>query len=1662
MRNFTKLITFFIILFFAFDGFSQFINYKSARTNNLFSEPTNWSSGSVPTANDKIKLLSNRDTLIIDGVYEIRQLVVTKIGAVVVGDGGDNDTLKINGNNGVTQIIQINNDGSRLDMNVPLVISTLPTTTTKQFVIRGPNARMFLNAPLINDNAHIVFGNNENKNNTKFYIDAPIYSTKWVLIGSNTNVWFEDDSDLSSHFNALRFMQQGQAGPAKIYVNSAEGKFKASGQNIINLNPGTELYINTPNVLGAKILVDTTSGGAFANLNLNIEAKQSNAGKIQIHGTSTLKLNVNQNVDSVNFDDQSTMSWGSGHIVLDTFTNKQIGFGSDAGGLTNDQLSQITADNYNGQIILDANGRLSQPEPTVVSLGTPYNVTASEGDTVSIKVEIANSSVTDSTAVVVSLTSGDADDVDTSISNDTVAFPPGDSNTKIYQFVVVDDTIIENQETITFSLHNASGGTTASVGADSVFTLTVLDNDEIKADLMIVGVNDPKIGKEENTIELYAVNDIPDLSKYALSVDNNGGGIDAIEYTLPDTSVAKGTLISLSRVDTDFSNYYGVDATFNAGSGLLQQTGNDAVSLYYNSVRIDVFGESTHNDSIAWLHTHTWAYRANASSPSTTFNINQWTIGLPQVDATTTNSAAATPFPLGTYKDYGTDLMIVGFVDVKGSADPDTVAAGPATGPHKGNIIELLVLNDIPDLSIYGLGTATNGSGTDSVEFAFPTGSSAAAGDYIIVGRDSTMAKTFFGVDADYIDSGGACCNFNGDDAVELFSNGTLIDVFGDQNVRPIEGDASFYKEGWVHRKDGKSLSTTFDVNDWTVNVGATTTGAIYKNATLLDPYPLASYVDAASPTSVFLQASSGSVDEDAGSFIISVQITDPDPTNATVVDLVFTGTDSTDIGNFTSETLTFPAGSTVSQNVDLTIINDILPEGTETKTFALQNVSGGFNTTIGSPNTFTLTINDDDLADFTLVYNELHIDPASSIDGDANGDGRRSPVEDEFIELVNTAATSFDLSGFYLTDSNEPNESPRHIFPPGTVVNPGQAIVVFGGGIPQSPSNFGGAIVQVASENRGGVKLNNSGQTTMIKNSSGLTVLSQEYNGTMGSANMSVTRSPDMTGAFTAHSGVAAANGALFSPGMKLDSTVFYNHTNTSVQFNINRATVRETDSIFNIGVTINGASDTASTVVTIGTTGIGNGTLGDIGGFTPQVLTFAPGSGTTQYIALSLTNDDLLEGNELIEFGILNIQGGDNATASSPGKFLLTIIDDEAILNNPIVLNEVLTDPPSDNTETTVVEGDANGDGSRDPKEDEFVEIVNTNSIPVDISGYSITDGNDVVHVFPENSILSGGGVALVFGGGTPSSDFDADIVSIANGAPGELSFQNGSATNSEKVEIIDAAGSVIAELTYSGATPYEGYSDQSLTRDPDLTGDFVLHTTTTSGDLYSPGTQNDGSPFDVGVNDPTTIQFAVKEFTLANEDGSYDLQDYNIQIAISNPSSTVATQAQVVFTASDLGSAADLNNYVGEVITFGSGSTESQNSVVKITNPNITLGTRYDFALLNVSGGTQATIGQNATFTLIVGDPGDIPLSVEKSTKGIIISPNPTSDFINVKIDNNKVLERFFVTNMSGVNVESKQVGKVVNELTIDARDFDNGLYILRLNFEGESTKVKFIKK
>jgi predicted extracellular nuclease len=165
-----------------------------------------------------------------------------------------------------------------------------------------------------------------------------------------------------------------------------------------------------------------------------------------------------------------------------------------------------------------------------------------------------------------------------------------------------------------------------------------------------------------------------------------------------------------------------------------------------------------------------------------------------------------------------------------------------------------------------------------------------------------------------------------------------------------------------------------------------------------------------------------------------------------------------------------------------------------------------------------------------SLVINELHADPAGDISGDANGDGTRNFSDDEFVELVNAGSADLDLSGWTLSDS----VSVRHTFPAGSMVEAGCAVVVFGGGAPQGV--FGGALVQTASA--GSVGFNNGGDTITLTN--GVSTFEVVY-GSEGGNNQSLTLNPDVTGeAYSAHSSVEAASGALFSPGTKLDGTNF------------------------------------------------------------------------------------------------------------------------------------------------------------------------------------------------------------------------------------------------------------------------------------------------------------------------------------------------------------------------------------------------------------------------------------------------------------------------------------------------------------------------------------------
>jgi predicted extracellular nuclease len=185
-----------------------------------------------------------------------------------------------------------------------------------------------------------------------------------------------------------------------------------------------------------------------------------------------------------------------------------------------------------------------------------------------------------------------------------------------------------------------------------------------------------------------------------------------------------------------------------------------------------------------------------------------------------------------------TCVVIAGSMAIAHSSD--LIISGVIDGPLSGGLpkaVEFYAVNNIDDLSIYGFGSANNGDGSDGVEFTFPA-VSASAGEFLIVASEMTGFSTFFGFPPDYT-SGAA--NINGDDAIELFENGSVVDVFGDINVDG-SGQPWEYSDGWAYRVDSTGPDgNTFMFFNWMLSGPNALDGATTNDTTAI-PFPLGTY----------------------------------------------------------------------------------------------------------------------------------------------------------------------------------------------------------------------------------------------------------------------------------------------------------------------------------------------------------------------------------------------------------------------------------------------------------------------------------------------------------------------------------------------------------------------------------------------------------------------------------------------------------------------------------------------------------------------------------------------------------------------------------------------------------------------------------------------------
>ncbi|MEQ8239253.1 MAG: Ig-like domain-containing protein [Cyclobacteriaceae bacterium] len=349
---------------------------------------------------------------------------------------------------------------------------------------------------------------------------------------------------------------------------------------------------------------------------------------------------------------------------------------------------------------------------------------------------------------------------------------------------VVDDDLVEGQEFAQVSIISLVNG----IDNGQVLSLNILDND-VALELSLKGI----LALEWTTsgtnggkaLHFKALEDIADLSDYAIGVANNGGGTDSIEYRFPSISVSQGDDILLAREDATLTGYFGSCATsfeHVIQTDEMNQNGNDAIELYSGTTIIETYGDvNVDGAGQTWDYTGSWAYKLGG----------EWVYGgVGCAAASTTFQDSNCTYPL-----CASGLQLQGVMSFQTGADAS----------NRERAIHLRANRDIADISVYGIGIPNNGGGSDGREMDLPA-ISVAEGDNILFIRDEDLEtiETYFGTcfskfDHTAVDPG---INFNGDDGVELYLNADVIEVYGDV---VDDGTGLFweYDGSWAFKQTG-------------------------------------------------------------------------------------------------------------------------------------------------------------------------------------------------------------------------------------------------------------------------------------------------------------------------------------------------------------------------------------------------------------------------------------------------------------------------------------------------------------------------------------------------------------------------------------------------------------------------------------------------------------------------------------------------------------------------------------------------------------------------------------------------------------------------------------------------------------------------------------------
>jgi len=446
--------------------------------------------------------------------------------------------------------------------------------------------------------------------------------------------------------------------------------------------------------------------------------------------------------------------------------------------------------------------------PTTVQFSTATSSVAESGGTIDLTVSIANPSGSASTSVEVALTSGTGSAADiNSYTTQTVTFPAGSSTSETVTLTVTDDAVMEGNETLGFTLQNVTGGSSATLGAQTTHTLTITDNDN--ASITLSG-SATESSENASVITVNLTNDTfePSLTTGNWAVTNLPVGVSKGDLNrVSDTQV---TITLTGNRTTDYDTNFSPIVTVDHAELVVTASGSASVNSGFTftatddaeSITVAGDGSITEGSESGEILTVTLA----GGTISSTFSQAAWTLnnlpaGLSKGTVTQVDATHVTIAITGTATDYDENANVT----VSVSQDQiDDYSGSDLTSTN--NVVFTAVTESVP--SVFFSEYVEGGSNEKAIEIFNNTGSAInlnSAGYKISVysngsstGTDIPLTGTLASNDVfvvvyssatltlkAYADQQSGSLTFNGDDAVALFSGTTLLDVIGQIGFDP-------------------------------------------------------------------------------------------------------------------------------------------------------------------------------------------------------------------------------------------------------------------------------------------------------------------------------------------------------------------------------------------------------------------------------------------------------------------------------------------------------------------------------------------------------------------------------------------------------------------------------------------------------------------------------------------------------------------------------------------------------------------------------------------------------------------------------------------------------------------------------------------------------------